>query len=150
VIASRSPIVHLGVRAASPLALVVGLHLLLAGHNNPGGGFAAGLVVGAVVIPRAVAGLQRPGQATGIIAAGVLLVVATAAAPLLWGDLLLDQQVVLVELPLVGEVKSGSALPFDIGVATIVVGLVIASLDGLMVTALDDGDRPPNGTGWHR
>ena len=43
-IASRSPIVRLGIRAASPLAIVIAVYLLFAGHNRPGGGFAAGLV----------------------------------------------------------------------------------------------------------
>jgi multisubunit Na+/H+ antiporter MnhB subunit len=136
-IASRSPIVRLGIRAASPLAIIVGLYLLFAGHNNPGGGFAAGLVFGAVVTLRTVAGLQRPTHATGLIAAGMLLVAAVAVAPLLWGDPLLDQKVVSLDVPLLGKIKSGSALPFDIGVTAIVVGLVIALLDGLSATALD-------------
>jgi multisubunit Na+/H+ antiporter MnhB subunit len=140
-IASRSPIVRLGIRAASPLAIIVGLYLLFAGHNNPGGGFAAGLVFGAVVTLRTVAGLQRPTHATGLIAAGMLLVAAVAVAPLLWGDPLLDQKVVSLDVPLLGKIKSGSALPFDIGVTAIVVGLVIALLDGLSATALDAESR---------
>ncbi len=130
-IRSRSPIVHLGIRAASPLALVVGAYLLFAGHNRPGGGFAAGLVFGAVLTLRSVAGLQRPTHVSGLVASGMAVVAATAVAPVLWGDPLLDQKVISVELPLFGEVKSGSALVFDVGVALIVVGLVVALLNGL-------------------
>src|SRR3546814_8752851 len=33
-------------RAMLPLALVVGIYIFLRGHNQPGGGFIAGLVVG--------------------------------------------------------------------------------------------------------
>lgn len=130
-IASHSPIARLGIRAASPLAIMVGLYLLFAGHNNPGGGFAAGLVFGAVVALRTIAGLQRPTHATGLITFGLLVVVAVSVAPLLWGDELLDQQVLSGTLPLFGKIKSGSALPFDIGVTAIVIGLVVALLDGL-------------------
>ena len=130
-IATRSPIVRLGIQAASPLAIVVGVYLLFAGHNNPGGGFAAGLVFGAVVALRTVTGLQRPGHANALIASGLVIVAIVAIAPLLWGDSLLDQQVISRELPLFGKVKSGTALPFDIGVTAIVIGLVVALLDGL-------------------
>lgn len=144
-IASRSPIVRLGVQAASPLALVVGTYLLFAGHNNPGGGFAAGLVYGSVITLRTVAGMQRPAHAVGLITAGMAIVCVVAAAPLLWGNTLLDQEIVSTTLPLIGKVKTGSALPFDIGVAAIVVGLVIALLDGLGATELDEPD--PSGRG---
>lgn len=130
-IETRSPIVRLGVQAASPLAIIVGAYLLFAGHNNPGGGFAAGLVFGAVIALRTVSGLQRPAHANPLIAGGLIIVVLVAIAPLLWGSSLLDQQVISGEMPLFGKVKSGSALPFDIGVTSIVVGLVIALLDGL-------------------
>ncbi len=140
-ISHRSPIVGLGVRAATPLALVVGAYLLFAGHNNPGGGFAAGLVFGAVVSLRTVAGLQRPNHAQALLAGGLFLVVAVAVLPLLGGADLLDQQVVTVELPVLGKVKSGSALPFDIGVTAIVVGLVVAVLDGLAARELVEAPR---------
>lgn len=139
-IRSRSPIVRVGVQAATPLALVVGTYLLFAGHNNPGGGFAAGLVYGAVITLRTVAGLQRPSQATALLALGITIVCAVAIAPLAWGNALLDQEIVSTSLPLLGKVKTGSALPFDIGVTAIVVGLVIALLDGLAATELDQPD----------
>lgn len=144
-IATHSPIARLGIQAASPLAIVVGLYLLFAGHNNPGGGFAAGLVFGAIVTLRTVAGLQRPTHAAGIIAAGIVVVSAVAMAPLLWGDVLLDQQVVSIDAPLLGKIKSGSALPFDIGVTAIVVGLVIALLDGLSAVSLTEEPTRPKG-----
>ena len=145
-IGSRSPALRLGIRAASPVAALVGLYLLFAGHNRPGGGFAAGLVFGAIVTLRTVAGLQRPARATALVAGGVALVVVVAAAPLLWGRLFLDQQVWSVDVPLLGTIKSGSALPFDIGVTAIVVGLVVALLRGLSASALDDDAPFPHDT----
>ncbi len=123
--------IRLGIRAASPFAAVVGCYLLFAGHNNPGGGFAAGLVFGAILALRTVAGFHQPTYGVALVAAGVLVVAGVAVMPLLWGGPLFDQQVLSVEAPLLGKVKAGSALPFDIGVAAIVVGTVIAALDGL-------------------
>ena len=53
-----------------------------------------------------------------------------------FGHELLDQKIVSTELPLLGKVKTGSALPFDLGVIAVVVGLIIALLDGLGATQL--------------
>lgn len=127
----HAPIIRLGIRAASPFATVLGCYLLFAGHNNPGGGFAAGLVFGAVLALRTIAGFLRPTYGTTLVAAGVFIVAGVALLPLLWGDPLFDQQVLSVDAPLLGEIKTGSALLFDVGVAAIVVGTVMAVLDGL-------------------
>ena len=126
-----SPIIRLGIRAASPFAAIVGCYLLFAGHNNPGGGFAAGLVFGAVLALRTIAGYHRPTYGITLVAAGAFVVAGVALLPLLWGDPLFDQQVLSVEAPLLGKIKTGSALLFDLGVTAIVVGTVIAVLDGL-------------------
>ena len=141
-ITSRSPIVRLGIQAASPLALVVAAFLFFAGHNRPGGGFAAGLVLGAVVALRTVAGLQRPTHGIGLLSAGVLVAGFVAVAPLVGGDLLLDQVVVEGTLPLLGKVKVGSSLVFDAGVTLVVVGLVVAVLEGLGAAQLAEPASP--------
>ena len=128
---ARSPVVITAVRVASPLALLVGAYLFFAGHNQPGGGFAAGLVFGAVVALRTIVGLERPQDATRWFAAGAVLIAGVALAPLLGGEPVLDQVVISRELPLLGKVKSGSAAVFDAGVTAVVVGLFIAVFDGL-------------------
>ena len=141
-IATRSPIVRLGIQAASPLALIVATFLFFAGHNRPGGGFAAGLVLGAVVALRTVAGLQRAQSGLNVAAAGGVIAGGVALAPVVVGRTLLDQAVVDFTLPVLGKVKSGTALIFDAGVTLIVVGLVMAVLDGLGATALADPTEP--------
>ena len=140
----HAPITRLGIRAASPFATVLGCYLLFAGHNNPGGGFAAGLVFGAVLALRAIAGFLRPTYGITLVAAGVFMVAGVALAPLLWGDPLFDQQVLSVDAPLLGKVKTGSAVLFDIGVATIVVGTVMAVLDGLGAAEFAAGPPTPS------
>lgn len=130
-ISSQSPIVATSVRVVSPLAVVLAAFLFFAGHNRPGGGFAAGLVLGSVVALRMLAGMPSPADAVALLAVGAAVCGAVAIGPLLAGDMLLDQIVVDTTLPVLGKVKGGSALIFDFGVTLIVVGLVIAILEGL-------------------
>ncbi len=144
-IESRSPILLVVVRAASPLALVVAMYLFFGGHNRPGGGFAAGLVLGAVVALRTVAGLPHLARATTLLVAGALVSAAVALVPLFAGRVVLDQVVVDVTIPLLGTVKSGSALLFDAGVTLIVVGLVVAVLDGLGASAMTNDTSTSGG-----
>jgi multisubunit Na+/H+ antiporter MnhB subunit len=144
VIARTSPIVGLAVRAVTPIALLIATFVLFAGHNQPGGGFAAGLLLGAVIVLRTVAGLQVPRHAVLFLAVGGVIVGLEAIAPLLWGDALLDQVVISRDVPLLGKVKTGSALVFDLGVVAVVVGLVTAVLDGFEATSLIDRGRRGN------
>ena len=139
-IRSRSPVVVTAIQVASPLALMVGTYLFFAGHNQPGGGFAAGLVFGAVVALRTMVALERPRDATLWFAAGAALIAFVAIAPMVGGEPLLDQIIVTRELPLLGKVKSGSAAVFDAGVTLIVVGLFIAVFEGLDADELANDD----------
>ena len=142
-IARTSPIVSLAVRAVTPIALVVAAYVLFAGHNQPGGGFAAGLMLGAIVVLRTLAGIQEPRHAAAWLSVGGVIAGLVAIAPLLWGEPLLDQVVVTWDVPVLGTLKTGSALLFDLGVVGIVVGLVLALLDGLDAIALVDRPRTP-------
>lgn len=149
-IAARSPIVRVAIEVVAPLAATVAAFVFFAGHNRPGGGFAAGLVLGSVIALRTVAGLQRPLPAVGLVAAGAILAGAVAIAPVLFGQPVLDQAVVEGTLPVLGTVKSGSALLFDAGVTLIVVGLVAAALEGLGATRLADIAEPSRDGGSKR
>lgn len=142
-IARASPIVLLAVRAATPIALLIAAYVLFAGHNQPGGGFAAGLMLGAIIVLRTVAGVQQARHAKVWLSIGGVIAAAVAIAPLLWGEPLLDQVVVSWDVPVLGTIKSGSALLFDFGVVAIVVGLVIALLDGLDAASLVDRGPSP-------
>ena len=147
--AFRSQAAQRGIQAASPLAVLVAVFLFFAGHNRPGGGFAAGLVLGAVISLRTVSGLQRPANGIRLLAAGGVVAGLVAIAPMLWGDVVLDQVVLEATVPVRGKIKAGTALVFDAGVALIVVGLVAAVLDGLGASELA-GSAPssfPSGEG---
>ncbi len=138
-IATQSPIVATGIRVVSPLAIMLAAFLFFAGHNQPGGGFAAGLVLGSVAALRMIAGMRLPADAINVLAAGGVICGALALAPLFGGQVLLDQVVWEATLPVLGKVKGGSALVFDLGVTLIVVGLVLAVLEGLGAITGDAG-----------
>ena len=73
----------------------------------------------------------KTGSALALLAVGGVIVCVVALAPLVVGEPLLDQVVVETTVPVLGKVKSGTSILFDLGVAVIVVGLVTAVLDGL-------------------
>jgi multisubunit Na+/H+ antiporter MnhB subunit len=141
-IARRSLVLRDGVLLASPLAAVIGTVLFFAGHNQAGGGFAAGLVFGSICALRCVVGLPIPQRPLTLMAIGGALVGGVAMAPLVVGDVALDQYVWEATLPLLGKVKAGTALVFDLGVTMIVLGLIVAVLESLGATQLFDAKAP--------
>jgi multicomponent Na+:H+ antiporter subunit A len=117
------------------------LWLLFAGHNQPGGGFVAGLVAGSAVALRYLAGgtdevqgLSRFAPWT-ILGAGLLAAGLTATVPVLLGDAVLEAALLELHLPLIGAVTVTSPLVFDIGVYLVVVGLVLMVIEAF-------GDEP--------
>jgi len=127
----RLVVVDVAVRLVFPAVMVGSLYLLFVGHNQPGGGFVGGIVAGAAVALRYVAGgiddvrsLSRARPWT-VLGAGLLVSAVTAAVPLLFGGAVLEGALVEWDLPVLGHVKLTSALAFDIGVYLVVLGLVL-------------------------
>ncbi len=134
VAANRSTVLDAAVRVTFPLVVVLSLFLLLAGHDSPGGGFIAGLVAAAGLVLREVAqpAVPLPWERSELLIGGGL-VVSIAVAVLTWmtGGAVLDMGAVYWELPIVGAVKLGGALVFDVGVYAVVIGMMVAVLQGL-------------------
>jgi len=142
VIAPRSLVLRDGILLASPLAAVIGVMLFFAGHNQAGGGFAAGLVFGSICALRCMVGLSIPAHPMRLMATGGSLIGVVAIAPLVVGDPAIDQYVWETSVPVLGKVKAGTALIFDLGVTMIVLGLIVAVLVGLGAERLSDADAP--------
>jgi multicomponent Na+:H+ antiporter subunit A len=114
---------------------------LFAGHNQPGGGFVAGLLAGSAIALRYIAGGMtevrslsrfRPWTVLGV---GLIIAVITATAPLLNGHEVLEVSTATLHLPLAGAVKVSSALVFDVGVYITVIGMVLMVFEAF-------GDEP--------
>ena len=128
---TRLVTIDVSVRIVFAAVMVGSLWLLFAGHNQPGGGFVGGIVAGAAVSLRYVAGglaevrrLSR-GQPWMVLGAGLLIAVTTAIVPLLLGGAVLETGSFTLDLPLLGSMKVTSALVFDIGVYLAVIGLAM-------------------------
>jgi len=136
------------VRLLLPVALVVAVHLLLRGHNEPGGGFVAGLVVVIALITQyMVAGTSwvearaQPYPARWI-AFGLLLALGTGLGALLFGYPFLTTHTAHVDLPLFGTVHVPSAMFFDVGVFAAVVGAALLILTSIAHQSLRSPREP--------
>ena len=127
----RSVILETATRIVFHVMIALSLYLLFAGHNQPGGGFAAGLALGLALLARYLAGgayeldLAAPISAGVILGAGLATAVISALAPVAFGGSVLQSAVFDFTLPIWGEVKLVTALFFDIGVYLVVVGLAL-------------------------
>lgn len=141
----RTSLLPPAARLVVPFQVAFAVFLLLRGHNLPGGGFIGGLVLASALVLRKVA---RPDQEvalgwTRLTGGGLLLALAAGVAPMLagkpfyaglWGG--------SVWLPMLGDVKLGTPLLFDIGVFLIVTGVAARVLLLLYSLTHIPGDAP--------
>jgi multicomponent Na+:H+ antiporter subunit A len=131
----RLPLLDLFSQLLFGSIVVLSVYFLFAGHNQPGGGFVGGLTAGAAISLRYVAGgsgavrSSVPMRPWTVLGGGLLIAATTAIVPLLTGNSVLEHGVFDADLPLLGSVKTTSALPFDIGVFLVVVGLVLMAYE---------------------
>ena len=114
------------------LALVaLGIHFFLRGHNAPGGGFIAGLVVAAAALLSRMSG---GGQLLAIrpptlVPLGLLIAVFSGLGPMAFGGGFLRSAYGYLDWPLIGEFEWASAVLFDLGVFLVVIGTTLTIID---------------------
>jgi multicomponent Na+:H+ antiporter subunit B len=122
-------------RLVIPVQYVFSVYLLLRGHNVPGGGFIGGLVLASALVLRAMVDPARAPRIDLIALSGIGLLTAVISAMLpwltgvtffsgLWGG--------EIWLPVIGKLKFGTPLMFDIGVFLVVTGVAAKLLLVLM------------------
>ena len=120
-----------------PLALLISAYLFLRGHNEPGGGFIAGLVTGTALIVEYVthgarsAGAQLTDHKLGVAGIGVLIAALCGVASFAFHHPFLTSTFTYVTWPVVGKFEVASALVFDLGVYLGVVATVLVVLTAL-------------------
>lgn len=125
------------VRLLLPVALVVALHLFLRGHNQPGGGFVAGLTVATAFIAQyMVSGTEWVEDRLNLhppywMTFGLLAALGTGLGSLAFGYPFLTTHTAHFTLPVLGELHVPSAALFDLGVFAVVLGATL-----LLLTAL--------------
>ena len=125
------------VRLLLPVAFVVSMYLFMRGHNQPGGGFVAGLAMSvAFILQYMVAGTQwveanmslRPLRWMGT---GLFFALITGLGSMALGYPFMTTHTAHLHMPLLGDVHVASALFFDIGVYAVVVGSTLLILTAL-------------------
>ncbi len=122
-------------RVMMPVVMMVGFYIFLSGHNEPGGGFIAGLIVSIGVVMQYMASgfawtsarLKYPYH--GVIGAGVLTAGLTGIGSWFVGKPFLTSDFTYVRIPPFEKFELATAALFDVGVFLSVVGAVMLSLE---------------------
>ncbi len=128
---TKSPLFEVLARPLLPLALLVSVYLLLRGHNQPGGGFIAGLVTGVAILLQYLAHgsdwveARLAPRYTSLASVGIGVAALTGLVSLAFGAPFLTSTFAYVTWPIVGKFELASAMVFDIGVYLAVVGVVL-------------------------
>lgn len=146
----RSLMLEVTVRLLFPVVLLWSLFLLFSGHNNPGGGFAAGLVGGLALLLRYLAGGRAELRSAAPVSPGVLMGIGlflsagNGLVSMLVGGDVLQTWVYDIPIPLLGKLHLVTSVFFDIGVYFVVVGLVLDILTSLGAGIDEQGARGPD------
>lgn len=135
-------------RVMMPIALLVAVFIFLRGHNSPGGGFIAGLVVSIALLMQYMASgfdwaaARQKYPYHGIIAAGIFAALVTGLVSLFLGYPFLTSSYGYFKLPFIETFELATAMAFDAGVFLCVVGAVMLALESLSRIAHRSGERP--------
>jgi multicomponent K+:H+ antiporter subunit A len=135
-------------RVMMPIAVMVGVYIFLRGHNEPGGGFIAGLVVSiALVMQYMASGLawaearQRVHYHT-VIGAGIVIAALTGVGSWFADRPFLTSNFGYFRIPPFNEFELATAMAFDVGVFLAVVGAVMLALETLSRLSAQSGTKP--------
>ncbi|MBB5173978.1 Na(+)/H(+) antiporter subunit B [Texcoconibacillus texcoconensis] len=124
-------ILHSMTKVVSFIILSFSIFLFFAGHNEPGGGFIGGLMTASALLLLYVSfdiqTIRRviPFDYVKMIAVGLLLAIGTGLIGMLFGLPFLTQFDDYFQLPILGETHLATALPFDLGIYLVVIGVAL-------------------------
>ncbi|MBN2119227.1 MAG: Na+/H+ antiporter subunit B [Anaerolineales bacterium] len=124
-------------RYLTPLLLIFSVFLFLRGHNQPGGGFAGGLVAAApfalfsIAFGAAEARRVLQVEPRWLIGVGLLAALASGVIGLLGGYPFLTGTWGYLKLPGFGVLDIGTPLFFDLGVYLAVIGVTLSIIFAL-------------------
>ncbi|ASP19810.1 Na(+)/H(+) antiporter subunit A [Antarctobacter heliothermus] len=133
-------------RVMMPIALMVGIYIFLRGHNQPGGGFVAGLVFSIALLMQYMASgfawtmRRQQFEYHAMIGWGVVIAGLTGAGAWLSGTPFLTSAYGYVHIPPIEEFELATAALFDLGVFLCVLGAVMLMLYSLSRMARHAGE----------
>jgi len=125
--------------------IIIGLHLFLRGHNAPGGGFIAGLVIAVAALIARMANTQLFRMSTRVLVPiGLLVAASTGIVPMLYGLPFLTSRHGETHVPLLGAFEWATASIFDLGVFLVVIGVTLTIID--LLSSRGNDTLAPTGT----
>ncbi|MBS4161995.1 Na(+)/H(+) antiporter subunit B, partial [Klebsiella pneumoniae] len=118
-------------KVTSFIILLFSFHIFLAGHNQPGGGFIAGLMTSSSFVLLLLAYDLKtvknilPVNFIYVAGTGLLVSVCTGIGSFLFGTQFLSHAFGYFQLPLLGKTELATAVLFDTGVYLVVVGVTM-------------------------
>lgn len=113
------------------------IHIFLAGHFAPGGGFVGGLLMASAIVLllltydfKTVKSLLPINYMT-LTAIGLLLALGTASISVFVGDSFFKHYFDYFNLPLLGKTELHTAMIFDLGVYLVVVGITMIIIQSI-------------------
>jgi multicomponent K+:H+ antiporter subunit A len=134
-------------RVLLPIGLLVGVYIFLRGHNLPGGGFVAGLVVAIALLLQYIASgygwsvARKRIDYHTMIGAGVLVASATGIGSWFAARPFLTSNYAYISLPPLEKFEVATAALFDLGVFLCVLGAVMLALATLARLAQAGGEQ---------
>ncbi len=113
---------------------IFAIYLFLKGHNQPGGGFIAGIASAiSMVLLSMTLGIDRIKKlmyfdSVTIAAVGLIMAYTTGLAPHFFGHFFLYHKMFHITVPLLGGLHIGTPLFFDLGVYLVVLGVTSKSI----------------------
>jgi multicomponent Na+:H+ antiporter subunit B len=129
-------------RVVIHIILLFSIFVLFKGHNEPGGGFIAGLMTSvAIVLVYIVFSAETvkktiPLPYPAMIALGLFFAAGTGIGAIILGYPFLTHTFGYFHIPLIGEIELATALSFDIGVYLVVVGATL-----LIISSVGEGSK---------
>ena len=129
-------------RLLQPVMFIFAIFLLLRGHDEPGGGFIAGLMasasfsLGALAFGVEVAKRELRFRPQLFLAVGLLIALTSGLLGMFTGRPIFTSMWGSFDLPFLGEISLGTPLLFDMGVFSVVLGTTL----GIVFALLEETD----------
>lgn len=151
--AERPLMLRVAARIMLPIALVVTLYIFLRGHNQPGGGFIAGLITAVTLVLQYMATGQSRAEFllraesgrrfVRWIGVGLGIAALTGVGAFVFGQPFLTSAHGYPYVPVLGDIPLATAALFDLGVYITVVGATLLTLSTLGTVTSEGGSTNP-------
>ncbi len=134
----NSTILNITARHLGPILVILSLIVLYRGHNLPGGGFIGGLMAASGLLLAVLAygweTADKPWWPSPVVllASGLAIAALSGVIGIMAGEVFLTGVwLPAIDLPLLGKLKLGTPLLFDVGVYLTVMGFILKCAQSL-------------------